>query len=402
MAVFKRGQGWRAQITMGKDPRTGKRTRLCWTFDTEAEAKAFERRKQEELRRLREQHVRPSTTRLDEYLPDWLRRKGNEGLAARTIADYRWCIDKLILPSLGSEPLADLSPSKVQQWQDALAPTRDTPGATTAARAFRVLRSALSDAERLGMIARNPAKAARPALRTRRKRDGFTLQEAQAIIAAAHGERLEPLFAFVLHSGLRVAEVLGLRWTDCSLDTDRPTLSVRQDMVAVPGRGMVAGPTKTGRSARTFVMLPHAAHDLKQQRAKQHKDRREAAERWQDTGLVFTAKEGGPLTTSNVDRAFRRVRELAGVRNLPLYSMRHAAASILLASGVAPAVAAKVMGHTLDMFFEVYADLLAEATAEAAEKAGAFLDAHPHKPLKAAGKGTVVPIRRPRKRQAAG
>jgi integrase len=249
-------------------------------------------------------------------------------LAASTLEDYRRDILRLILPSLGNTALADLNPSMVQRWQDALAPTRDSPGATVAARAFRTLRSALSDAERLGLIARNPCKAARPALRSRNRREGFTLQEANAILAAAEGEWLAPLFAFILHSGLRVAEALGLRWVDVNLETG--TVSVRRNLVQVGGR-MVEGRPKTERSARTFVLPPQALEDLERQKAQQAEERLRAGEAWRDTGRVFTAVNGAPLTTANVDRAFCRVRERAGVRPLPLYSLRHATASILLA-----------------------------------------------------------------------
>lgn len=410
MSVYKRGKTWEVAIGHGKDPRTGRPARLTWTFDTEAAAKDFERRKKEELRRLKEQHVRPSVTRLADYLPDWLRRKENEGLAPRTVADYDWCIKKLILPSLGAEPLADLSPAKVQAWQDALAPTRSTRGATIAAKAHRVLRAALSDAERLGMIARNPAKAARPAMRSPNKREGFTLAEAHAILAAAQGERLEPLFAFMLHSGVRVAEALGLRWRD--VDLEAGTVSIRQDMVAVTGRGMVAGKPKTKTSVRTFAMLPQAVEDLRRQKARQAEEQLAAGEDWQDNDLIFTAtarqfggvrnRPGGPLFTSNVDRAFVRIREKAGVRALPLYSMRHAAASVLLGSGVPVAVAAKMMGHSVNMFCETYADLLVEATREAAATAGAWLEANKPEPRAPA---QVVPIQRAkagRRRKAAG
>jgi len=88
------------------------------------------------------------------------------------------------------------------------------------------------------------------------------------------------------------------------------------------------------------------------------------------------------------------------IPRLPLYSLRHASASILLNSGVPVAVAAKIMGHSVDMFTETYADLLVEATREAAAKAGAFLDAHTT-PAAPPTPTPVVPIRRGGPRQHA-
>lgn len=399
MAVSKRKNGtWQVQLVLGRDARTGKPQRASWTFDTRREAEAFEGRKKVELQQQAEMHVHPSMQKLDDYLQGWLQRKDAEGLSAKTLLEYRKCVAKVIVPALGRETLADISPTMVQRWQDGMATRREQRGAAMAALAFRVLRSALSDAHRLGMIASNPAKAARPAMRSPRKREGFTLEEARAVLVAAQGERLEPLFAFVLHSGLRDSEALGLRWRD--VDLDHGMLTVARGMVEVNGT-MVAGKTKTAKSARTFAMFPQALDDLRRQRGQQARERLNAGQDWRDLGLVFAAENGQPLRTSNVARAFRRVRERAAVRALPLYSMRHATASILLGAGVPVGVAAKMMGHSVAMFCETYADLLVEATRDAADMAGRFLDEHSAAQT-AVGEETApaVPIRKRRPRAA--
>lgn len=399
MAVTKRPNGtWQAQLILGRDPRTGKPTRLSWTFDTKREAEGFEARKKVELQQQAESHIRPSTQKLADYLADWLVQK--EDLAPKTLTEYRRLVEKLIVPALGNKVLADISPSMVQAWQNGLAIRREDRGATQAAYAYRVLRAAMADAERLGMVPRNVAAAARPAMRGARKREGFTLQEAQAVLAAAEGERIADLIAFVLHTGLRCAEVLGLRWADLNMDDG--LLSVRRDMVEVRGT-MVAGKTKTAGSARTFAMLPQAVEDLRRQRAQQSRERLEAGGDWAGLDLVFAAQNGQPMRTSGVDRAFRRIRERAGVRPLPLYSMRHAAASILLAAGVPVAVAAKMMGHSVTLFCEVYAELLVESTRDAAAQAGRFLEAqeaNARERAVAGGTGGPVPIRNGRPRAA--
>lgn len=90
----------------------------------------------------------------------------------------------------------------------------------------------------------------------------------------------------------------------------------------------------------------------------------------------FCGRERPPLRLSNVDRAFRRIRERAEVRALPTYSLRHATAAILLAAGADVVVAAEMNGQPVAMFSETYADLLVESTRDVAAKAGRFLDAH--------------------------
>ncbi len=363
-AIVQRGKVWQVQVRVGKDPATGRWIRKAATCDSRAEAERTERALLVAADRDRAGWVSPTRQTLAEYLEGWLGRKAGEGLAVRTLYDYRRAVDRIIAPALGDRLLADLSPAMVQQWQDGLAARHDARGAAQAAHAYRVLRSALSDAHRLGLAAINPAKSARPAQRSPRKREGFSLAEARGILEAAQGERLEPLFAFLLHSGLRPAEALGLHWSD--VDMESGYLSVRRDMVEVGGT-MVVGRPKTQRSARTFVMLPQAVADLRRQQAVQGR----AAD------LVFPADNGHALRTSNMDRVFRRIRDRAGVRPLPVYSLRHATAAILLSAGADVGVAAKMMGHSVALFCETYADLLVESTRDVAAQAGRWLDAHP-------------------------
>ena len=122
-----------------------------------------------------------------------------------------------------------------------------------------------------------------------------------------------------------------------------------------------------------MALLGGAVEALRRQKALQAEARLAAGEVWRDEDRVFATRDGGGLNASNVDRAFRRIRERASVRGLPPHSLRHATASILLAAGVPPAVAAKMMGHSVAMFCETYADLLVEATHDAARQADEWL-----------------------------
>ena len=150
------------------------------------------------------------------------------------------------------------------------------------------------------------------------------------------------------------------------------TAAARDSRVGVGSR-MVEGAPKAARSVRTMALLGGAADALRAQRAQQDDAQLAAGPAWRDEGLIFTTRTGAGLSGNNVDRAFRRVRDRAGVRALPLYSMRHATASILLGAGVPVAVAAKMMGHSVALFSETYADLLVEATHDAARQADEWL-----------------------------
>lgn len=370
MTVRQRGRAWQAQVRAGRDPRTGRYVYRCATADTEAGAWEAGRRLLGEAEAQRAAHVDPTRQPLAAYLAEWLQRKQAEGRKPKTLHEYERVIRVLIAPVLGNVLLHDLSPAMIQHWQDGLASTPTMRGAAQAALAYRTLRSALSDAARLGLVPSNAAARARPVLRTPRKREGFTLQEAQAIVAAAEGDGWAPLFAFLLYTGLRLGEALGLRWQAVDLRNRR--LAVRASRVEV-GSKMVEGSPKAARSTRVVALLGGALDALRAQEARQAGLRAAAGPAWHDEGLVFTNRTGGGLQSHNVERAFRLVRARAGVRPLPLHSMRHATASILLGAGVPVAIAAKMLGHSVALFTETYADLLVEAADDAARQADEWL-----------------------------
>ena len=96
-----------------------------------------------------------------------------------------------------------------------------------------------------------------------------------------------------------------------------------------------------------MALLSGAGEALWRQKALQAEVRSAVGEAWRDEDRVFATRDGGGLNITNAERAFRRIRERAVVRDLPPHSLRHATASILRDAGVPPAVAAKMMGHSV-------------------------------------------------------
>ena len=380
MAVVRRGNVWQVQVRVGKDPRTGKWVRKSATADTREEAETIERRLLAEAESNRARFVEPTRLTVEQYMAEWLDRKRVDGAKAKTLYDYGMLVKRCVVPGLGKVILTDVSPVMVQRWQDRLADRPDAPGATQAAYAHRVLRAALNDAVRLGMLPANPAQRARPAQRSRRKREGYTLQQAEALFAAAP-PRWAPLFRFLFFSGLRPGEALALRWSD--VDRDAGIIHVRRNRVSVGG-SVVEDTPKTEAGLRTFKLAASGSDALTTQWALQAQDRLAAGTFWQDADWVFATRLGAPLERGNVSRAYRDARLQAGLpETLPMYSLRHGTASVLLGSGVPLGVAAKMMGHgQVAVFADTYAKLVIEASTEAAQKVDAFLAEHGKAPDK--------------------
>jgi integrase-like protein len=70
---------------------------------------------------------------------------------------------------------------------------------------------------------------------------------------------------------------------------------------------------------------------------------------WQDSGLVFTAEDGGPLWPHHVSNHFQDLIEHPGLPPIRLHDLRHGAATIALA-GVDMKVVQEMLGHAVYSF----------------------------------------------------
>jgi integrase len=132
------------------------------------------------------------------------------------------------------------------------------------------------------------------------------------------------------YAGLRLGELLALRWRDVDFSGHALTIS----------RAMSAGvesSTKSGR-VRRVPMPDQAAAAL---------DRLSHREDFTGAGeLVFVNVLGRPLDGSAVRRRFKAARDAIGIRPLRFHDLRHTYGSLLAAAGVDLVTIQAAMGHS--------------------------------------------------------
>jgi integrase len=152
----------------------------------------------------------------------WLPGKKVE-LAQSTWDGYRREVELHVLPSLGSIPIRRLRPHHLERlYDEKLHPAnggrRLAP--KTVLEIHLIIRSALNDAIRRGIVTRNAAFVAHaPKVRSipRVEPQAWTAQELQVFLREAAGHRLFPAFWLLANTGLRRSELLGLQWDDVDL-----------------------------------------------------------------------------------------------------------------------------------------------------------------------------------------
>jgi integrase len=211
------------------------------------------------------------------------------------------------------------------------------------------LNGAFKLAVRDGLSAANPIDALLPEERPkpkRRKRHVWTPAEIKALVAAARelGSRAgmvydyTPLIILAIYTGMRIGELLGLRWQD--VDLKEGVIRVRWQLCRET-RTLV--PPKTEAGIRDIPIPASLSAYLRRLRV--------ASSYSLDEHFVFCSREGTPLDRGNVrKRGFYAAVELAGLNRpdepkLTTHDLRHAFASVIAHHGIAAVDLAGFMGH---------------------------------------------------------
>jgi integrase len=376
--VERYGRGWRYRAQVGVDPATGRRR---WAtkggFATQKAARTA-------LHTVLSDAddglvVKRSRLTLGEYLDEWL-AGARVDLKPTTIAAYGRAIDKLKL-QLGRVRLQDLTTLAVERAYHDL--TKQGLAPKTVRNTHMVLRRALADAERLGLIVRNPAASARPPASVHTEQSTWTAAELNTFLVSVSNHRLFASFVLSATTGLRRGELLGLRWRDLDLAAGR--LKVRHTITTVDGRP-IESTTKTNKSRRLVALDAVTVAVLERHAEDQEAERLSAGSAWRETGLVFTEADGAALNPDLYSKLFTRLVGQANVPSIRLHDLRHTHATLALEAGVHPKIVSDRLGHaTVGITLDLYSHVSPSLDEAAAETIAALLDVPGHSPSVVAG-----------------
>ncbi len=140
-----------------------------------------------------------------------------------------------------------------------------------------------------------------------------------------------------------------------------------QEVVEDGTRRLVFLEPKTSRSRRTVSLPGFALEALRAHRREQAERRLLLGAAWRDLDLVVERGDGSPWRPATLSRAWRRLADTAGLAGVRFHDLRHAHATLMLASGVHPKVVADRLGHaTVSITLDTYSHVIPALQAEAA------------------------------------
>ncbi len=357
-------QLWRTAITLPPGP-NGKRRRKFVSARTKEEArkKALVLQKQLEAGLVINKQMKTVKQFLDWWQASVLPSTVSEG----TIETYEGVLRLWVVPYVGHIKLIDLTPANVTEMLAALQAQGLSANSRSLAR--RTLARALKRAEQEGWVVRNAARLADGPRGGTHEQRHLTIDEAEALLVAIKGDRLEGPITVQLALGLRRGEVLGLTWSMVDLDGEYPQLHVRKQLQRRKGQGLVLDSLKTKKSQRTLALPLPLAELIRDEKKRQRRDRLRVGGAWDDGwDLVFATPIGTPIDPDNYRHGVSTLAKKAEIGHIGTHTLRHSSGSFLYALGVPTKTIAEILGHSSTRVTEdVYVHVQQQARREAAQ-----------------------------------
>ena len=320
-------------------------------FATKSEAQQYEAMMKNKL--ANPSYVPPTASQrrmtVRDYLAEWVERHGNANLRPSTKASYQSNIRNHINPYIGDVYLRQLTPGMLDDMFAKLMDKGLSPSSVKYV--HRIMGVALEHARKYHYIESNPARDVITKFGKQGKTpDPYTVEEMRQLLAHTAGTDWEMLAVLSGLYGLRLSEILGLRWRN--VDLENKTFGVVEQLpFALPaGTTYVENMAPVKSSERTLPITDLTLSYFIRQKERQKEQKcllEMTGEPYYDNDLVLAKPNGTPKRRERVSTNFGQFLRHQGLRHIRFHDLRHSAATNMHELTGDFYTVGQILGHSL-------------------------------------------------------
>lgn len=377
---------WEARLMIGYNEK-GKKNIKTFTRKTRGEVT----RALEEFKANMKLH-KPETLckkTVEEWLDIWYKEYVVINVKTSTRVSYEGIIVNHLKPHIGGIKLRNLSKADIEVMYRKMLKNGKTNGSgglsiKTIKNISLVLHKALDEALKRELIFKNPASISNvPTMRStnRLKKEVRVLstEEQKQLMAACDNDVYGVGILTILHTGVRLGELLGIQWSDIDFEAKTININKQVERYKDYSRNPKAKTkldlrydTKTKTSTRKVAMSDKLIQCIAEYKMRQETEMWRLGSSYKKQDMVFARYDGNFMEQTTFRSKYRDMLSKAGLERYTIHELRHTFATRALEAGIPIKVVSEILGHasvqiTMDTYSHVSPDLQSEAMNRIAE-----------------------------------
>lgn len=294
----------------------------------------------------------------DAWFDYWINEVKGDSIKTSTKNGYKSRWYGSISPVIGNMELKDIKPIHCQKVLNLLNESHKI----SSIKLRRVLMwSVFECAVDNDIIQKNPLRSAKVTGGEETvPKEALTIEEQQLFLQEAWKSAYGNEFSFILQTGIRVGELIALRWSD--VDFENKKLHITKSATEIKGQGVVIDVPKTKSGIREIPLTEEAIRILHRQREKNNQNK-VIPMKYAD--YIFINSHGKLVAKANYNSGLYVICDRAGIRHFSMHVLRHTFATRCIENGMRPKTLQAILGHSkIEMTMNLYVHVTDDSKSE--------------------------------------